>query len=1026
MSRLDPHLLMDLLAEAIELTGPQRLEFLDSSCKGQPELRRELEALLACEAPASQMFETVLNQVARADPQIIGAYELLEPVGEGGMAVVYKAQQHRPVKRLVAVKLIKLGMDTRQFVARFESERQALAMMDHPSVARVYDAGSTDTGRPYFVMEYVPGERLVQWCDRRNLSIRQRLELFIGVCEAVEHAHRKGIIHRDLKNSNVLVTDVDGRALPKVIDFGVAKAMTERLTDGTMFTEQGQLIGTPEYMSPEQAELGALGVDTRSDIYSLGVLLYELLAGVQPFASGTLRSGSYEQVQRLIREKDAPRPSSRLATVTDGEAIARRRRTELPTLIRNLRSELEWIPLKAMRKDREQRYRSAAELADDIRDYLSGRPLLAGPESARYRLRKFVRRHRAGVLMSAATLMLLLGGIFATSWQAMRANREADTARRQAELAIKAREEAQQRQRETRQVADFQSNMLREIDVEAMGRGIKQGFREQVRAAIAREYVGEFPNRRKRTDAEIDAAMAAYDEQARWAQPADVARRVIDEFVLERAGKTLDQEFADQPLVKADIMRAIGWNYWGLGLYGKAEPYLRTALKLRRDAVGSDQEEIAQGLAYLAGVLKDKGDTAAAGELYRESLGMYRRLHGDAHPHVAASLDNLGKMLFEIGEQAAAEPLLREALEMRRRLLGKEHVELAGSLNHLALLLRDKGDYAAAEPLFRESLAMYRKLLGDEHPFVAAALGNLAVLLKNTGDYKAAEALMLEALAVRRKVLGDEHPFVARALNNLGWLLDAMGEDARAEAILREALVLHRKLLGDEHPEIATSLNNLASLLQDKGDYAAAEPMYRESLAIYRKLLGDESAYVATGLNNLASLLQDKGDLAAAEPLFRQALSIRRKQFGDEHWLTLSTCSNLGYLLRAANRPLETIALLAPLEQAQRRSSTGANSVRLGRFLATLGRARVAVGDYDAAEADLIEADAILKTATEATPRYRIDALSGLVDLYEARHAADPRGGFDLKATQTRGALNELATTLPQPTNSPATTHPAP
>jgi serine/threonine protein kinase len=384
MSRMDQDRVLNILADAVELPGPARVAFLDSTCGGEADLRREVEELLACADPAVAAFDAAAQQIVHPDPERIGPYEILEPIGEGGMAVVYKAQQHHPVKRVVAVKLIKLGMDTRQFVARFEAERQALALMNHANVARVFDAGSTETGRPYFVMEYVPGQPILEYCDDHHLSVRERLELFTVVCDAVEHAHRKGIIHRDIKNSNVLITQADtgAPAVPKVIDFGVAKAIQQPLTDRTLQTEQGQLIGTPEYMSPEQAARGVLDVDTRSDVYSLGVLLYELIAGVQPIPSDVLRDAGYEQVQRILRETEPPRPSTRLSTLAGADAtrIAQRRRTALPTLLRALRSELEWIPLKAMRKDREQRYGSASELADDVRNYLDGRPLTAGPE----------------------------------------------------------------------------------------------------------------------------------------------------------------------------------------------------------------------------------------------------------------------------------------------------------------------------------------------------------------------------------------------------------------------------------------------------------------------------------------------------------------------------------------------------------------------------------------------------------------------------------------------------------------------
>ena len=342
----------------------------------------------------------------------IGHYELLELIGEGGMGLVYLAQQKEPVKRRVALKIVKLGMDTKQVVARFEAERQTLALLEHPNIAHVFDAGTTESGRPYFVMEYVKGKSITRYCDEKKLGIEKRLELFRQVCEGIHHAHQKGIIHRDIKPSNILVSFQDDKTVPKIIDFGIAKAITQPLTEKTSYTELGQLLGTPEYMSPEQAEMAYQDIDTRSDIYSLGVLLYELLTGATPFDAKRLREGGIDHIQRVICQEEPRTPSARLTSLGDkAKEVAERRRTQIITLTRRLHRELEWIPMKAMRKDRTRRYRSASELADDIQNYLTGTPLIAGPESTVYRARKFVRKHAGSVATAALLLVVIILGL---------------------------------------------------------------------------------------------------------------------------------------------------------------------------------------------------------------------------------------------------------------------------------------------------------------------------------------------------------------------------------------------------------------------------------------------------------------------------------------------------------------------------------------------------------------------------------------------------------------------------------------
>jgi serine/threonine protein kinase/tetratricopeptide (TPR) repeat protein len=898
-----------IFCEALECPSTEaQAAYLEEVCRGDGDLRHRVEALLrARSAHASFLAQpAVLGGVPMADsPQpgvdasgtAIGPYRLLERIGEGGFGSVYMAEQSEPVQRRVALKVIKPGMDSSQVIARFEAERQALAMMDHPNIARVLDAGATDAqsalgpGRPYFAMELVRGIPITTFCDEGNLAIRQRLGLFTDVCHAVQHAHQKGVIHRDIKPTNVLVTVNDDKPVPKVIDFGVAKATHGRLTDKTLFTEFRQLIGTPVYMSPEQAQMSGIDVDTRSDIYSLGVLLYELLTGTTPFDSRSLFGGGFDEMRRIMREVEPPSPSTSVAAAArghrrngisappdegagprhDSAQAARQRATDQRSLCSQLRGELDWIVMKCLEKDRTRRYETASGLAADVQHFLSGEPVVAAPPSARYRVMKAVRRHRVGVIAVLSVMAALLLGTIGTGIGFMRERQQ--------------RELAEKREKETRQVSDFQAAMLREIDVEAMGRGIKDRLREQVRGELERQYVAEFPNRRPRTREEIEAEMAAFDQRANAVEPVDTARWVMDEFVLSRAAGALEKEFADQPLLRAQLHSAIGTTYTDLGLDSAAEPHLRTALEIRKRELGAEHALVADSLKALGMLLLLKPDFAAAEPLVREGLALERRIHGEESPQVAECLNMLARVLEKgKGDLNEAERLYHDLLARRRRLFGNEHPEVAAAMHNLALfLLESRGDDASAEPLFQEALTIARKAHGNEHLSVAQALASYASLLMKRGDYARAEPLYREALAIRRSLRGDEHAAVADALKDLAHAIGRQGDWSAAEPLYHELLALRRKLLGDEHPSVAWSLDYLATALFEQGDYAAVEPLNREALAIRRKRLGDENPLVARSLDNLGQVLRHRGDSAAAEALLREALAMRRKVLGDAH-----------------------------------------------------------------------------------------------------------------------------------------------
>ncbi len=989
-----------IFSAAIEKTSPQqRTAFLEEACSGDRELRTRVEALLRArdnpdsffDAPAAHFLATVdLQPLTERPGTVIGRYKLKEQIGEGGMGVVYVAEQTEPVRRKVALKIIKPGMDTRQVIGRFEAERQALAMMDHPNIARVLDAGTTEpplsppgrgaggegaaagSGRPYFVMELVRGMPITDYCDQAKVDTRGRLELFTKVCQAVQHAHQKGIIHRDIKPSNVMVTLHDGVPIPKVIDFGVAKAINQRLTEESVYTGLSEMIGTPLYMSPEQAELSALDVDTRSDVYSLGVLLYELLTGTTPFDKATLREAGFDEIRRIIREQEPPKPSDRLGTVEAASlsTISEQRGIDPRKLTHTLRGDLDWIVMKALEKDRTRRYETANGLASDVQHFLSGEPVVAAPPSRLYRFRKFVRRNRAMVTAATMVVAALLAGTAGTTFGLLRAEQgraEAETARGRERQQ---RELAEKREKETQQVSDFQASMLRGIDVEAMGRGIKKRLSEQVRAALERQYVGEFPDRRKRTPEEVEAELTAFDQRAEAAQAVDVARRVVDEFVLSRAAAALKTQFADQPLVRARLHFAIGTTYNELGIFDEAEPQMRAALEIWQHELGEENEQVAHGLHYLGLLLLEKGDYAGAEPLLRRAVDLRRERLGDEHKDVAHSLGELGRVWLEQRDYITAEPLLRESLALSLRTHGHESGFVANVLQMLATCLESEGDVVEAERLYREALAISRKLSGDGHLGVAPMMNSLAGLLMKRGDYAAAEALYNEALATVHKAYGHDHHSVATVLQNLGVLFEKRGDYARAEPLFRDSLALRRKLLGDEHPHVAHILSNLGQMLRFKGDYAAAEPLLREALAIRRKVFGDAHPYVAQSLLHLAACLRDAGKAEEALPLARESVTIYRQHSDNEREGYACATEVLAEILRDLGQYEEAGSLLREALTIRRKIYPDHHPILAGVLLG-ISRSLYAMGDLEETENAARQAIDIYRTYSQPTSQQR-------------------------------------------------------
>jgi eukaryotic-like serine/threonine-protein kinase len=818
----------DLFLEALEKTTPaERAAFLDGACRDNAALRDEAEKLLANHREDSFLESSALSvPVGMSAPseqpgEKIGHYKLLQRIGEGGFGTVWMAEQEQPVRRRVALKIIKIGMDTKEVIARFEQERQALAMMDHPNIAKVFDGGATQSGRPFFVMELVRGVKITEYCDEHQLSTQARLGLFIRVCHAVQHAHQKGIIHRDLKPSNILVTINDGEEVPKVIDFGVAKATLGRLTDATLFTQFQHMVGTPLYMSPEQAELTSLDIDTRSDIYSLGVLLYELLTGRTPIDTATMASAGMDEIRRIIREVDPPRPSARVKTL-DGHELtttAKRRHTDAANLPAALQGDLDWIVMKCLEKDRKRRYDTANDLGLDLQRHLANEVVAARPPTAAYLFSKLIRRNKLAVAAGAAIAASLVIGLAASLWQAVRVDREAKRAKTAESHAVV--------------VAQFMADMLAGVGPKvALGRDTK------------------------------------------------LLHEILDNTV-ERIGKDLK----DQPEVEAELRATMAETYLQLGDVEKAESLQRQALHRRRSLFGETNISTAASETHLARVLVNRGspaDLIEAEKMAREALATRAKLLGDQHPETASTLYALASALQRQSKFAEAEDTHRRALTIRRKILGN-HPETASSLNNLALVLRDRGKKSEAETAVREALAMQRKVLGNDHPDVALSLKNLAAILRDLAKLEDAEAVAREALALQKKVLPPDHPEIGAALERLANVLVLQNKATEAEPVYRELLATRKKLLGDDHTGIAALLNSLSIVLRKKDNIAGAEELDREALAMRRRLFGNEHIEVAHSLDALARTKIEQNNDSEAEGFYRESLAIRRKVQGNEH-----------------------------------------------------------------------------------------------------------------------------------------------
>jgi serine/threonine protein kinase/tetratricopeptide (TPR) repeat protein len=840
--------MMSIFAAALERpAGGDRAAYLVEACGADHEMRSRIDALLSAHDEAGGFLrpESEANAPPNDQPLpaersgiMVGPYKLLEPIGEGGFGVVFMAEQTHPVRRKVALKVLKPGMDTRQVVARFEAERQALALMDHPNIAKVFDGGATPSGRPYFVMELVRGVPITDFCDQAHLPPRQRLELFIEVCLAVQHAHQKGVIHRDLKPSNVLVGAHDGRPSVKVIDFGVAKAVGQELTDKTLFTGFAQLIGTPLYMSPEQVAQ-SLDIDTRSDVYSLGVLLYELLTGTTPFDWGRLRAAGFDELRRIIREEEPARPSTRLSTLgAAAETVSARRGTEPRKLSAIVRGELDWIVMKALEKDRNRRYETANGFADDVQRYLADVPVLACPPSAGYRLRKFVRRNVGAVAAGSIIAFLLVAGVVGTTIGLIR---------------------AQQRAEGERQAKESAEKRLAQIEV-----GI----------------------------AVLSSVFENLDPMAEEAENRPLRAILGDR--LDQAAAALEGEAVGDPLVVARLQDRLGRTYLGLGRGARAEALFAKAAATREAYLGPDDPLTLESRHNVAVAREQDGRRHEAIRMFEEVRDARQRVLGPDHLDTLATLNDLGAAYGRAGRPHDSVQLLEQVRADLGRQLGEDDDRTLVTRGKLATAYLAVGRHADAIALAEGVWAARVKKHGEDHAKAIAAMGSLAYVYQ--GGYRMKEALALFQRARDRIVpmLGEYHPLTLQILRHLGHMLRAYERTAEAVPLLEQVRERELMVLGGQHPSTLVTAYHLAAAYRTAGDWTKALALYQQAAAGLERL-NFEHSHAQNILSSLSVVHEELGQLEEAERVRRLVLAVVERKGGAD------TSERAGQLIRLAS-----------------------------------------------------------------------------------------------------------------------------
>jgi serine/threonine-protein kinase len=855
----------DIFRTAIDRPADERASYLTRACGADEDLRREVLSLLERDTAEDFIRGPIANAAlgftAKSKNDLtgerIGLYRFTRLIGRGGMGDVYEAERDdEQFRRQVAIKIIKRGMDTDFVRDRFLRERQILASLDHPHIARLFDGGATPDDSPYFVMELVAGEPITAYCRRHQLSVNEKLKLFRKVCSAVQHAHQRLVIHRDLKPSNILIA-VDGE--PKLLDFGIAKLLSPDSGRSDTRTETALRMMTPEYASPEQARGQA--VATTTDVYSLGVVLYELLTERRPHEFKTYLPA---EIERAFCETEIEEPSKVVSRNTGAGA----------RLSRQLAGDLDNIVMMAMRKEPERRYQSVEQFSEDIRRYLAGMPVVARKDTFGYRTGKFVRRHKAGVAILALLAILAV----AMTVQSARIARERDRANREAATAEAATQSL---------VAMF------EVADPGKTRGNVITARELLDQG-AEKVVRELKNQPAVQAKLLDTIGQLYE---------NIGLHNRAQLLLVEALKLRRETLGNKSLDVATTLNHLGEVTRLKGDYAGSEPLFREALTLRRKLLGAEHKDVAESLNKLGHLLVDRGNFSEAESSLREALAMRRKLLGDESAEVAESIYSLGKLMRNTGKYHDAEILFRQALDLRRKLYGADHPLVADSLNTLVAVLQEQGDFKGAEALCREMLAMRRRLFGEQHPDVASSLGNLAVVLHGLKKYDEAEQLYRQVLTLPHKPFGEEHPYLATTMSNLAALYRDKGDYEEAGALYRQSLAMRRRLLGDEHPDVGATLYGLAVLLYLKGEYAEAEKTERQAIDTYQKSLKPDYWRIHRSRSHLGACLVKLKRYREAEEQLLAGYAGLKAALGDQHAETQKAVSRLIELYQSWGKP---------------------------------------------------------------------------------------------------------------------------